>query len=67
MLYQLTISVFICKKHFSKPVKQEVNGPVILPPLVFPGQCLAAALGVTKLITISVTNLATLLCFLSLT
>jgi hypothetical protein len=24
----------------SKPVKQEVNGTVILPPLVFPGKCI---------------------------
>jgi hypothetical protein len=30
--------VFICKTDKSKPVKQEVNGTVILPPLVFPGQ-----------------------------
>jgi hypothetical protein len=28
--------VFICKTDSSKPVKQEVNGTVILPPLVFP-------------------------------
>jgi len=34
---QLTIFVFICKTDNSKPVKQEVNGTVILPPLVFPG------------------------------
>ncbi len=30
--------VFICKTGVSKPVKQEVNGTVILPPLVFPGR-----------------------------
>ena len=35
---QLTIFVFICKTDKSKPVKQEVNGTVIIPPLVFPGQ-----------------------------
>ncbi len=35
---QQTIFVFICKTDKSKPVKQEVNGTVILPPLVFPGQ-----------------------------
>jgi len=29
--------VFICKTYLSKPVKQEVNSTVILPPLVFPG------------------------------
>jgi hypothetical protein len=28
---------FICKTDQSKPVKQEVNGTVILSPLVFPG------------------------------
>ncbi len=33
----LTIFVFICKTDQSKPVKQEVNGIVIPPPLVFPG------------------------------
>ncbi len=32
-----TIFVFICKTDSSKPVKQEFNGTVILPPLVFPG------------------------------
>ncbi len=37
---ELTIFVFICKTDKSKPVKQEVNGTVILPPLVFPGQTL---------------------------
>ncbi len=26
--------VFICKTDYSKPVKQEVNGAVILPPLM---------------------------------
>ncbi len=35
--WQLTIFVFICKTDKSKLVKQEVNGTVILPPLVFPG------------------------------
>ncbi len=33
---QLTIFVLICKTELSKPVKQEVNGTVIFPPLVFP-------------------------------
>jgi len=33
---QLTI-FFICKTDWSKLVQQEVNGTVILPPLVFPG------------------------------
>ncbi len=35
-VWQLTIFVFIYKTDYSKPVKQEVNGTVILPPLVFP-------------------------------
>ncbi len=34
---QLTIFVYICKTDKSKPVKQEVNHTVILPPLVCPG------------------------------
>ncbi len=34
-VWQLTIFVFICKTDQSKPVKQEVNGTVMLPPLVF--------------------------------
>jgi hypothetical protein len=33
---QLIMFVFICKTDLSKPVKQKVNGTVILPPLVFP-------------------------------
>jgi hypothetical protein len=36
-LWQLTIFVFICKTDLSKPVQQEVNGTVILPPLIIPG------------------------------
>jgi hypothetical protein len=36
-VWQLTIFIFICKTDKSKPVKHEVNGTVILPPLVFPG------------------------------
>jgi hypothetical protein len=35
-VWQLTIFAVICKTDYSKPVKQEVNGTVILPPLVFP-------------------------------
>ncbi len=34
-VWQLTSFVFICKTEYSKPVKQEVNGTVILPLLVF--------------------------------
>ncbi len=37
-VWHLTIFVFICKTDYSKPVKQEVNSTVILPPLVFPGR-----------------------------
>jgi hypothetical protein len=36
-VWLLTIFVFICKTDYSKLVKQEVNGTVILSPLVFPG------------------------------
>jgi hypothetical protein len=36
VVWQLTIFVFICKKDLPKPVKQEINGTMILPPLVFP-------------------------------
>ncbi len=36
----MTIFVFICKTDQSKPVKPEVNGTVILPPLVFPATML---------------------------
>jgi hypothetical protein len=41
---QLKILVFICKTDQSKPVKQEVNGAVILPPLVFPDQGMLLAM-----------------------
>jgi hypothetical protein len=44
-VWQLTNFVFICKTDKSKPVKQEVNGTVILLPLVFPGQTLAYYFG----------------------
>ncbi len=37
-VWLLTIFVFICKTDSSKLVKQEVNGTVILPPLVFPAR-----------------------------
>jgi hypothetical protein len=30
--------VLICKTDRSKPIKQEVNGTMILPPLVFTGE-----------------------------
>ncbi len=35
-VWQLRIFVFMSKTDLSKPVKQEVNSTVILPPLVFP-------------------------------
>ncbi len=34
---QITRKIFSCHTADSKPVKQEVNGTSILPPLVFPG------------------------------
>ncbi len=34
----MTTDIFFCKTDLSKPVKQEVNGTVILPPLVFPSE-----------------------------
>jgi hypothetical protein len=34
---QLKTKIVSCHTADSKPVKQEVNGTVILPPLVFPG------------------------------
>ncbi len=34
-VWQLTNFVFICKTDLSIPVKREINGAVILPPLVF--------------------------------
>ncbi len=36
-IFQIKTKIFICHTADSKPVKQEVNGTVILPPLVFPG------------------------------
>ncbi len=35
---QIRTKIVSCHTADSKPVKQEVNGTVILPPLVFPGQ-----------------------------
>ncbi len=35
---QIKTKIVSCHTADSKPVKQEVNGTVILPPLVFPGQ-----------------------------
>jgi hypothetical protein len=37
---QIKTKIVSCHTADSKPVKQEVNGTVILPPLVFPGSCL---------------------------
>jgi hypothetical protein len=34
---QIKTKIVSCHTADSKPVKQEVNGTVILPPLVFPG------------------------------
>ncbi len=40
-LYDL--DVYGCHTADSKPVKQEVNGTVIHPPVVFPGESISAA------------------------
>jgi hypothetical protein len=42
---QIKIKIVRCHIADSKPVKQEVNGTVILPPLVFPGDLLAMPFG----------------------
>jgi hypothetical protein len=42
---QIKTKIVICQTAESKPVKQEVNGTVILPPLVFPGLSLARTKG----------------------
>jgi hypothetical protein len=42
VVWQLTSFVLICKTDYSKQVKPEVNGTVILPPLVFPETTLIA-------------------------
>jgi len=34
---QIKTKMVSCHTAYSKPAKQEVNGTVILPPLVFPG------------------------------
>ncbi len=34
---QIKTKIVSCHTYDSKPVKQEINGTVILPPLVFPG------------------------------
>ncbi len=36
-VFQIKTKIASCHTADSKPVKQEVNGTVILPPLVFPG------------------------------
>jgi hypothetical protein len=44
----MTTDNFFPKTGQSKPVKQEVNGTVILPPLVFPGLSLILSMGWTE-------------------
>jgi len=39
---QIKTKIVSCHTANSKPVKQEVNGAVILPPLVFPALCFYA-------------------------
>jgi hypothetical protein len=41
---QIKTKIVSCHTADSKPVKQEVNGRVILPPLVFPGYALGMLL-----------------------
>ncbi len=38
-VFQIKTKIVSCQTANSKPVKQEVSGTVILPPLVFPGHC----------------------------
>ncbi len=38
---QIKTKIVSCRTADSKPVKQEVNGTVILPPLVFPAPCVS--------------------------
>jgi hypothetical protein len=51
------LDVYGCHTANSKPVKQEVNGTVIHPSLVFPGGSLSAAV-LTKLLTFVIYNSA---------
>jgi hypothetical protein len=42
---QIKTKIVSCHTAVSKPVKQEVNGTVILPPFVFPGLTFAGKAG----------------------
>ncbi len=46
---QIKTKIVCCHTAESKPVKPEVNGTVILPPLVFPAISLQALVSVTKI------------------
>ncbi len=59
---QIKTKIVSCHTAVSKRVKQEVNGTVILTPLVFPSSCLAPTLGVTKFIIVQGMILVTLCC-----
>ncbi len=48
---QIKTKIVSCLTADSKPVIQEVNGTVILPPLVFPGLSILKALNVSPLST----------------
>ncbi len=52
---QIKTKIVSCFTADSKPVKQEVNGTVILPPLVFPGQAFIKE--VKKILKISIKGL----------
>ncbi len=56
---QIKTKIVTCHTADSKPVKQEVNGTVILPPLVFPGQTLVIALPGFMLARVHAHNLFT--------
>ncbi len=45
---QIKTKIFSCHTGDSKPVKQEVSGTVILPPLVFPAQGHNVYMGMCK-------------------
>jgi hypothetical protein len=49
LLLQIKTQIVSCHTADSKPVKQEVNGTVIRPPLVFPGQNISPAVHVISM------------------
>jgi hypothetical protein len=49
---QIKTKIVSCHTAYSKPVKQEVNGTVILPPLVFAGTAQASIISYLLVITL---------------